>query len=109
MTTEGLTALLETPAAFRTWLEGKDPGEAVGEVADTECCPIAMFLQDNGAYLPAVDADEIYISTETDGTLITPRPWLQTFIPSVDEKETQFTRRWVTAAECLKILDGIEG
>lgn len=105
MTTEQLSALLETPAAFREWLQSKEPGEAVGVPNTSGACPLAVFaFAGRDIHFGAVlDTEITWVDAGKLRELFPPR-WVGEFITAMDETDTPVT---ITAAECLRILDEI--
>lgn len=104
MTATELTALLATPAAFRAWLEAKEPGEVVGIVRLPCECPIARFLHESGFDMARVGA----IRIDFDACRIDLDEWAGTFVEKVDNTPRE-PNVPIAAAECLRILDEIEG
>lgn len=109
MTTAELAALLDTPAAFRQWLKTKEPGEVVGNPMIREACPIAQFLRANGAESVSVSLDEVRASGCDDYPVWPRWPLHAQRWPSKFTWEGKDVGRTITAAECLAILDEIEG
>jgi hypothetical protein len=106
MTTTELAALLATPAAFRAWLEAKEPEEVVGEMRIHGQDPLSLFLK---AHSPAagivvgwacVDAGAF----DSHEQRIRVPEWAERFEAHVLVRSAPT----ITAAECLRILDEIE-
>jgi hypothetical protein len=104
MTTAELTALLATPAAFRAWLEAKEPGEVVGIWGASDKCPLAEWLSDTGIDGPCVSYDGIVWSSDD---AVDPPWWARRFISELDDQIGPCPAD-PTAAECLRILGTIE-
>lgn len=104
MTTQELSALLETPAAFRAWLEAKEPGEVVGKRRSSTMCPGTKWLAESGA--GPVEVLPSWVWGEGKCLSLTPC-WLQRFAQRVDLGGEAVLQ--ITAAECLAILDAIGG
>ena len=105
MTTTELETLLATPAAFRAWLEAKEPGEVVGgDWIEPFSDPCAQWLRETTGVDFMTDAIGV-ASQDKSAPFFTDTPhWLGLFDETLD-----WTNAPITAAECLRILDEIEG
>lgn len=96
---------------FRAWLEKKAPDAVVvRHIWGTSCCPLALFLNDNGA-------SEAYVRPDREGASRSCwRPdwssannkwlpvWANRFALKLDEQYGSEKLPVVTAAMCLEIL-----
>lgn len=115
MTTEQLSALLETPAAFRAWLEAKEPGTWLGDGYSWTDGPLARFIKSHLPYDAWASIGHLRASVKGGGVLYfiggqNPEySWVVEFAKIAARIGIERSHNPITAAECLRILDGIEG
>lgn len=83
-----------TRQAFIEWLWSKPLDGVVGTSGDSECCPLANFVQDRLGEKASVCADSIWLWNRWDNHdyAATP-PWFKDFVTQVDERGGQVSAR----------------
>lgn len=95
--------LLETPDAFREWLQSKEVYEIVGYARECECCPIWMFLSDKlrtTNFKVARTTVTVFENYQKYSAFLP--TWAQNFVLNVDE-----SFREVRAGKALKLLNEV--
>lgn len=105
---------VETPAAFKRWLEGEGKKNNVGRTSSAKRCPLATFLTETMGVQGVVNRRrmEIILGDFNFVQVDTP-PWAKEFINEVDgtpfdDDVAKDDTTNITAGEALEILAKVE-
>ena len=92
-----------TKEKFKKWLKNKHPRTKIGQPAQCDACPIAKFLIQETGIPHEVEETEYKCGTSSDFKSLP--EWAVKFIEKVDDLDTRFGTRFVTAKKALELLE----
>jgi len=101
--------LLTSPAPFRAWLMGREPGRPVGATCRTYACPLAWFLSERLGRSVGVTRLGVWAALAPSPVPLCRLPgWAARFASTLDAAALD-PGSAVTAADALAALDRADG